>query len=455
MQLVPGTVAAVLGVGTAGLSMVRYLHKNQIQVRASEQRSIEKLDPVLLAELQALDVTLETSGHTVAFLKDVELVATSPGIPLDSPVVKACRQNSIPVIGELALAAGRFAVPVVAVTGSNGKTTVTGLIGHLFQKAGLHPFIGGNIGTPLLDFFNSSQAYDVAVLELSSFQLDLAGAFRPDIGVLLNISPDHLDRYSSFADYLHAKYRLLSRQRPGDRAVIGHDDTLARRVPLPEAVERYTFGAHRQSDACVVGTSVHLRLEERPAEIYALAGSVLETRINRGNAAAALLAARLLGVRPEAIQAGLADYRPPPHRMERVATINGVTYINDSKATNVGAMEAALQSCDSRVVLVAGGRDKGGNFAALKELVRRKVSYLVLIGEAGQSLAAAFEGVVPCSHAKGMDDAVTAAKTAAMPGDTVLLAPGCASFDQFKGYAERGEVFRDCVLKGNTASGDA
>ncbi len=442
MELVAGTKAVVLGLGISGLAVLRYLQSRGLEVAVSEFRSYDDLSEDERAVCSGLE--LETGGHSEEFVLQADLVVPSPGVPLDLDVVKAARQQGIPVVGELALAAGEISVPVIAVTGSNGKTTVTGLIGALLQSSGFRPFVGGNIGTPLLSYVLEPQPYDVVVLELSSFQLDLSGAFRPDVGLLLNLSPDHLDRHGDMAGYCRAKQRIFRNQEADDTAILGGDDPLVMESAPGLTGRVYTFGHGPDSRARIVEDQVIVTLDGRE-DIFKLKETRLNSRVNRLNAAAAILAAGCVGAEPEGIKKGLSNYSPPENRMTPVAEINGVWFINDSKATNVGAMAAALESCPSSVILLAGGRDKGGDFSAIRELVGEKVETMLCIGEAGDMLMKIFADVTAVEEAKDMAAAVARAAALAQPGQTVLLAPGCASFDMFSGYAERGRVFTGLV----------
>lgn len=440
--------AVVIGLGTAGLSTVKYLLSRGIGVAVSERCGLEQMEPDVRQFLQQAGVRLETGGHSAAFLAGADVIVPGPGVPLDSPIISAARQLGIPVQGELALAAGQYRVPVIAVTGSNGKTTVTSLIGALLAAAGKEPFVGGNIGTPLLDYFADPAGYGVVVLELSSFQLDLAGAFRPDIGLLLNISPDHLDRHGTLAAYTAAKMNIFRSQVAGDIAILGGDDPVAAAAPLNPGVSGFWFGKDARCAARIIDGRVHLGLEsaEGPGEeVYSLENTRLHSSVNQLNAAAAILAATLYGCKREAIAAGLAAFEPPPHRMAEVAEIDGVRFVNDSKATNIGALQAALSGCAAPVVLIAGGRDKGGDYTLLSEVVREKVKHLILVGEAAALMQAALGTVVTTELAATMEEAVGRAKATAVAGDLVLLAPGCASYDMFSGYEERGRVFAACV----------
>jgi UDP-N-acetylmuramoylalanine--D-glutamate ligase len=431
------------------MAAVRFLHALGVKVSVSESRPKEQLGGPDLEKLARLGVRMETGGHSREFFAPADFVVPSPGVPLDLPALRYMREKKVPVLGELALAAGRIPVPVIGVTGSNGKTTVTSLIGHLLDRAGKKVFVGGNIGTPILDYLMGEQQEEIMVLELSSFQLEIAGGFRPDIALLLNLSPDHLDRHGSMEKYAAAKFQIFACQQPADTAILCADDPLVMRGPTGGAGTVLRFGFHPDAEAHVTENGVTVSAtpaEEYIHEHYPLTGTPLLSYVNRLNAAAAVLAARTAGCPPEAVRSGLADFMPPDHRMTFVGEIDGVSYIDDSKATNVGAVIAALKSCGSQVVLIAGGRDKDSDFSLLRPAVREHVKQLILIGEAADMLSETLGFLVPTGRAATMEDAVRLAAEIAQPGNTVLLAPGCASFDMFTGFAHRGEVFRQAVL---------
>jgi len=449
VELRKGQHCSVIGLGTSGLAAVRYLHAAGAQVSVSESRPMELIDRHDLMLLQEMGVSIETGGHTDQFFSHAELVVPSPGVPLDLPVIRSARARGALVAGELALAAGRITAPVIAVTGSNGKTTVTSLIGHLLKASGQKVFVGGNIGSPVLDYVGGPQEAEAVVLELSSFQLEISGAFRPDIALLLNLSPDHLDRHGTMAGYAAAKRRIFANQGRADIAILGADDPLVMAEVIQTAGSVFRFGEHPASEALVTDQGVDLACVVAGTAIeesYILQGTPLASAINRQNGAAAILAARLAGCGPEAIRKGLADFVPPAHRMALVAEIDGVRYVDDSKGTNIGAVAAALASAGERVILIAGGRNKGSDFSLLAPAVARHVLHLVLIGEAATSMAEQLGHVVPVVHASTMEDAVRRAAELARPGDTVLLSPACASFDMFTGYAHRGDVFQQAVM---------
>lgn len=446
MELTQGIKAVVVGLGKSGLAAVRYLHEQGADVKVSEWRDANAIDAQALKVLDQCQATIETGGHTESFFADAELVVVSPGVPHDLPILRTVRERAVPVVGELALAAGQIEVPVIAVTGSNGKTTVTGLIGHLLQSAGKKVFVGGNIGTPLLEYLRCPAGIDVVVLELSSFQLQTGNTFRPDIGLLLNISADHLDWHGSMEAYIAAKKRIFVHQRSTDTAIIGCDDAVAGKITPGASL--CTFGTDETCRAQIGSTFVWIKpgfASQESRERYELGGTALHSRVNLYNAAAAILATRSYGLSQEEICAGLTSFQPPEHRMTPVAEIEAVSFINDSKATNTGAVAAALSGFEQTVVLIAGGRDKKSDFSLLESAVSSHVHHVVLLGEAAGQLEQALAHVVSTEHATDMDDAVNRAYSAARPGDTVLLAPACASFDMFSDYRERGRVFSQCV----------
>jgi len=438
----------VLGCGAAGMSVVRYLVHQGITVGLSDQNEKKAVAPEVLAELDRLGVVCEFGGHSEAFIGSYDFVVPSPGIPLDLPVIKQARARGQELIGELGLGAGNFTCPVIAVTGSNGKTTVTSLLGELLRQSGKKVFVGGNIGTPLLEVLTQEEHVDAAVLELSSFQLELAGMFRPDIALVLNITPDHLDRHHTLDEYAAAKLNITAHQKEGDLLILGAGDPLLSQVKKEQGVEQFSFGTGSKSTAQVGEAEVELHLHRQTAptvETYPLKNTRLTSLVNRLNAGAAILAARLAGCSQQEVQAGLQKFSPPLHRMTEVAVINGVEYINDSKATNLGALQAALSGCTRPVVLIAGGRDKGSDYRVLQEVVPQKVRHLIVLGEAAEKFIQALGHLVPTTQVDSMKAAVTTAGTEAEKGDMVLLAPGCSSFDMYSGYEERGRVFMDCV----------
>jgi UDP-N-acetylmuramoylalanine--D-glutamate ligase len=363
-------------------------------------------------------------------------------------------------MGEIELAYRFITAPILAVTGTNGKSTVTLLLGEMLKASGLKVFVGGNIGTPLIDYINKEEAAERLVVEVSSFQLDTIDTFRPAVSVLLNITDDHLDRYPDFAAYARSKGRIFMNQRAVDTAVINTADPEiqqvfdARCAVAPDAPRCFVYGRkddHGQPAGQAIGRSwitdeaVFFDTPETGEFTIARANIRLAGRHNLENVCAAGLAAVAAGGVPEGIAAALGDFMGLPHRLRHVDTINGIFYVDDSKATNVDAVARALEAFDNPVVLIMGGRDKGGAYAPLKSRFAGRVRHLVVLGEAAEKIAAALKDAAPTTTVATMDDAVRAATAAAENGDTVLLSPACSSFDMYDGYAQRGDDFSRVV----------
>lgn len=443
-----GTKVAVVGLGISGRAAVTYARQCGAEVRVSDSRPKQRF---LLEEqkfLAATNVLWEAGGHTLEFLRQAELILVSPGVNLDSPVMQELRNAGLPLVGELGVAAGLITVPVVAVTGTNGKTTVTTLIGELLQGSGRTPFVGGNIGTPVYEYLCRPEGYDVVVVEVSSFQLESAGTFAPEVGVLLNITPDHLDRHGSLEKYARVKMQLFKHQKQGDVAIINGDDHLCRQLPDGAAAEVRSFGCNAQNaqNAAVMSKDKICLTTDGKVEEYCLAGTSLGNSVGMQNGAAAILAARALGCTREQIMAGLKAFRLSPHRIEFVAEVDGVSYYNDSKATNTGAVIAALRQFPGNVILIAGGRDKGDDYRLLRESVAGRVRLVIVIGESAGLLEDALADIVQLRRAGSMEEAVRLAAEEGRPGDVVLLSPACASFDMFTSYGHRGNEFKKVVM---------
>ena len=459
IRINPGDHVLVVGLGKSGLSAVKFLLQIGAKVSVSEGGRLDRLGRETRRFLDGERVFVEEGGHSSELFCSVDHILLSPGVPLTLPALVAAKAKGIPVFGEMALAGQFMKTPMVAVTGTNGKSTVVTLLGELFKAAGQKVFVGGNIGTPLTDYLAGSQAADVAVLEVSSFQLDTAGDFKPAVGVLLNITPDHLDRYDSFADYADSKFGVIRGQGAEDAAVLNGDDPeiMARVGKCPhDRINLFGRDLAGHNGAKVVGVEIELSgFGEQ--ENYDLSGTLFAESPNSENATAAILAARLQGCSIESIRQGLASFVPLAHRLTLVAEVDGVRYLDDSKATNIGAVKSALQGISGPVILIAGGRDKGGDYALLAESIRQKVKGLLLIGEAQEKMAASFAGLTDIETHATLEEAVARAQQLATVGDTVLLSPACASFDMFSSYTHRGEVFAAAVkrLTPRTASGAA
>ncbi|MDH4320303.1 MAG: UDP-N-acetylmuramoyl-L-alanine--D-glutamate ligase [Desulfobulbaceae bacterium] len=449
VRISPGDHVLVVGLGKSGLSAVRFLLQIGAKVSVSEGGRLDRLGRETRRWLDGERVFVEEGGHSSELFCSVDHILLSPGVPLSLPAVVAAKAKGVPVFGEMALAAQFMKTPMVAVTGTNGKSTVVTLLGDLFRAANKKVFVGGNIGTPLTDYLQGNQEAEVAVLEVSSFQLDTAVAFRPTVGVLLNITPDHLDRYASYDEYAASKFSLFRSQGRGDAAVLNADDPKILKRAEQSSHERLFLFGHDlagHNGARVEKGVVTVRGFGAP-ESYDLAGTCLAESPNSENSAAAIIAARIMGCTPSCIKKGLASFAPLAHRLTLVADVEGVRYLDDSKATNIGAAKSALEGIHGPVVLIAGGRDKGGDYGLMADVVRDKVKHLLLIGEASEKMAAAFAGLTQVEKLITLEEAVARAHQLAQAGDTVLLSPACASFDMFTGYAHRGEVFQEAVRR--------
>ncbi len=440
-----GSVVAVIGFGVTGRSAVRYVLACGGQPIVSDSRGVAEFAE-MATELEDLGIEWEAGGHNVEFLQRADLVLLSPGVSLQEPVVSLLRKKRIPIYGELALLAPvleKSGAKVVAVTGSNGKTTVTSLIGEVLRKAGRKVFIGGNIGVPLYEFFlNNEKTAEIIVAEVSSFQLECAGQFAPDIAILLNISSDHLDRHGDMVKYTAVKMALFSAQNAGQVAIVNENIACCQNDKTVFHGQRLLFGCNRGANAIIEDDCLILSDGKEQKKLSLPFGTV---GFAAENFAAAALALRLLGIAADTLEGFFAEFIRPPHRLEEVADIDGVLYINDSKATNTGAVLGALRQQNRSVLLIAGGRGKGEDYSLLCEQVRAKVRSLVLIGEAAAEIAEALKKCTRIVYASSLETAVTIASGLAVRGDVVLLSPACTSYDMFSDYAQRGECFRKAV----------
>ncbi len=464
--LYPGKSILVVGLGKTGIAAVKFFLQHGARVSVSDSSPTGTILPEVLAWLSKNNITYETGGHSIDMFTSVNLIFVSPGIPLSiEPLVEA-RRNSIPILGELAITAHYIKTPLVGITGTNGKTTVTTLLGKIFETSFRSVFVGGNIGTPLLEYVSGPQDDDIVVAEISSFQLDTGGdenGLPFKAAILLNISPDHLERYTSFSAYADSKFKIFAAQSPKDFAIINADDPeIMNRKHLWPKNKIFFFGkdladlagAAIGADKIILKNSSDSALPDNmPGEEYDLSKTCLINSPNLQNAAAAILASRLMGCRQQDILKGLVSFKPLEHRMSLVTEICGVSYIDDSKATNVGAVHSALDALQKPIILIAGGRDKGGDYSILSEPVRQKVKHMLLIGEARDTMTRAFLAFTNVETLDSLQEAVSRAASIAVPGDAVLLSPACASFDMFSSYAERGDVFKSTVLsiKNNSA----
>lgn len=438
----------VVGLGKSGLSSALFLRAQGARVTVSDTRSAEALAKEIPALLDA-GIMVESGGHGLLTFRRQDLIVVSPGVPMDTPEVKQVKAFGLPVIGELELASRFLHGKVVAITGSNGKTTTTTLLGKIFADAGVPTLVGGNIGLPVIDLVAKSTADTVSVLEVSSFQLETIEEFHPWISVVLNITPDHLDRHGSFENYAAAKARITERQEAGDFLVLNGEDKPTQMVAAKTRAQIYWFSSRRaiKQGAFVHGESIFFVAKEggKPEPVMPVAEIALKGAHNVENVLAAVCAARLAGIPAEKIRASVAGFKGVEHRLERVRSWRGVDFYNDSKATNVDAAMKAVASFAGGIHLILGGKDKNSDYGTMADLLKERVKIVYTIGSAAEKIERQLQGVVKIVSAETMQAAVAEASKEAVAGDTVLLAPACSSFDQFENYEHRGQVFRQLV----------
>jgi UDP-N-acetylmuramoylalanine--D-glutamate ligase len=456
MMELKGKKVLVVGLGKSGLAAALFLRHQGAQVTVSDVRSADALAkdiPALLEE----GIMVEAGGHGLLTFRRQDLIVVSPGVPLDTPELVQARNFGRPVIGELELAARFLKGKTLAITGSNGKTTTTSLVGDILEEAGFNTLVGGNIGVPVVALINESTDNTWSVLEVSSFQLESTEQFHPQIAVILNITPDHLDRHGTFENYARAKERIFAAQTADDFVVLNADNTRAAAAASRAHAPVYWFSLDRSvpQGAWVEAGQVVFRANKdaHPEPILPLHSIPLKGEHNVENVLAAVCATRLAGAPPAAIRRAIEKFKAVEHRLEYVATLNGVEYFNDSKATNVDATAKAIAAFSAGIHLILGGKDKNSDYAQLSPLLRERVRAIYTIGSAAAKIESQLRGVVSLHSCETLDKAVAAAASAAHPGEVVLLAPACSSFDQFESYEHRGRVFKELVNQWRGLSG--
>lgn len=437
----------MVGLGKTGIALVSFLLRQGAQVLVSDSRQLTEIQKQVSEHDEiGRSLILEAGGHSSAFFLKPDMVLVSPGIPLDIPALKAAQDRGIPILGELEVFTAFSKTPVVAVSGTNGKTTTTALLNEMLVQSGKKTFLGGNIGRPLMDYILNGQEKEIVVAEISSFQLDTTKNFSPKVGLLLNITEDHLDRYADFQAYINSKASLFRNQGQDNLAVINGDDPICRSIGEGLAGPVYFFSrTQKVPQGVFVDQSKAILQLGSGREVYELSGFPLPGIHNQENALAAILGARLMGGDPEAIQKTLLTFKGFGHRLEKVGEVRGIGFYDDSKATNVGAVVKALEGFDRPVILIAGGRDKGGDYHPLRELIQTKVKALILIGEAREKMMKQLGPLTKTQAANTLEEAVTLAFHQGQAGDLVLLSPACSSFDMFRDYVHRGNVFQKAV----------
>lgn len=439
---------SIIGSARSGLAAAKLLRAEGSEVFVSDNRPAADAAEAIAA-LESLGARYEFGGHSDRVLEALTIVL-SPGVPDTIPIVRRAIERRISVVSEIEIAAERCRAPIVAITGTNGKTTTTELAGHILRTAGRRTFVAGNVGLAFSEIVAQADESSVVVLEVSSFQLEHIRSFRPRVAVITNVTPDHMDRYAGFAEYLAAKLRIAENQTSHDWLVVGVDSEPLREAEPGGGAHMLAFSQQEEvaSGAWLHDGAVMLRLHPTVGAVRLIAADEIRIRgpHNLYNAMAASLAAAALDVEPETIATALREFAGVAHRLEPVGEVDGVEYVNDSKATNVDSVRYALASFDRPIVLIAGGVSKHAPYDAILELVRERVRAVVLVGESAEEMQRALEPLVPVHRAGvSLEDAVATAREIAEPGDVVLLSPACASFDMFRNYEHRGDVFRGLV----------
>jgi UDP-N-acetylmuramoylalanine--D-glutamate ligase len=436
----------VVGLGKSGVASALFLKQRGARVTVSDTKSPDQLReeiPMLLDH----GIAVETGGHGERTFREQDLIVVSPGVPVDAAPLLQARAAGEPVIGEIELAAQNLPGDIVAITGSNGKTTTTTLVGEILAAGGLPVSVGGNIGTPAISLVERATRQTIVVLEVSSFQLETIQTFRPKVAVVLNITPDHLDRHRTFQTYVDAKARIFENQQSSDFGVLNEDDPTCKTLPDRTRAQVFWFSRKKeiQQGAFVRDGKILFLDGKSHREVMLVSEIPLKGAHNLENVLAGVCAGALMGCEPAKIRQAIQNFKAVEHRLEYVATIKGVEYFNDSKATNVDATIKALESFPKNIHLILGGKDKGSDYTVLNDLLRERVKRVYTIGAAAEKIESHIKGAAEIVHAETLENAIRRASAVAEPGDIVLLAPACASFDQFQSYNHRGRVFKEVV----------
>jgi UDP-N-acetylmuramoylalanine--D-glutamate ligase len=446
-----GKRVLVVGLGKSGVASALFLKSRGARVTVSDSKPEAELRNEILLLLEH-GITVETGGHGERTFRGQDLIVVSPGVPVDAPLLVQARsmgESSVTgtIIGEIELAARFLPGKIVAITGANGKTTTTSVAGEIIAAGNFSTLVGGNIGTPAISFVDEAGPSTWIVLEVSSFQLETIVEFRPRIAVILNITPDHLDRHKTFDNYVNAKARVFENQRADDFTVLNADDTTAAGLADRTRGQVVWFSRKKEVErgAIVRGRNIYFRDGQREREILPFDEVSLKGGHNLENVLAGVSVGMLVGCQPEQIREAVRHFKGVEHRLEFVARVAGADYYNDSKATNVDATIKALESFPGNVHLILGGKDKDSDYSVLQDLLRERVKRVYTIGAAAAKIEAQIQGATEIVHAEILEKAVRLASEGAAAGDVVLLAPACASFDQFQSYEHRGRVFKETV----------
>jgi len=443
-----GKKVLVVGLARTGIGTARFLARRGAKVKVSEVKGAEELGAARQA-LTGLRVEWELGGHSSPFFLDADMIVVSPGVPMDLEPLARAQAKGIPIISEVELAFRSLRRPLIAITGTNGKTTTTTLIGEMFRAGGKDVFVGGNIGNPLIEYVEGPQKEEWVVAEISSFQLEGTLEFRPHISALLNITEDHLDRYSNFQEYIQAKGRIFQNQGKGDYALLNADDPYTFQFAHQVKSQVVLFSGERPVP---VGSflekgAIHFQGMEGGRERFELERLKIRGAHNLENVMAAIATCRICGCPREAIQRIIDEFPGLEHRLEWVKDIDGVSFFNDSKGTNVGSVVKSLMSFHQPILLIAGGKDKGGDYGPLQRVIAERVKAMALIGEAKERMFSVLGRLTETVKLGTLEEAVCWAFLRAVPGDVVLLSPACSSFDMFENYQERGKRFKSIVLE--------
>jgi UDP-N-acetylmuramoylalanine--D-glutamate ligase len=444
-----GKKVLVVGLGKSGLAAALFLRRRGAQVTVSDLRSAQALSKEIPSLLEA-GIVVEAGGHGLLTFRRQDLIVVSPGVPLSTPELVQVRRLGLPIIGELELAARFLKGKVLAITGSNGKTTTTTLSGEIFSAAGFNPLVAGNIGLPVIDVVDQSTEAGWSVLEVSSFQLETTESFHPHVAVILNITPDHLDRHGTFENYVAMKEKIFANQTGEDYLILNGDDPIAQQAASRTKSQVLWFSRSKivRCGAFLLDGMVMFRPteQEKPIPVLPLAEIPLKGEHNIENVLAAVCAACVAKIPTQTIAQTIAAFQAVEHRLEFVAAIHGVDYYNDSKATNVDATAKAIASFPGNIHLILGGKDKNSDYTQLNALLRARVKAVYTIGSAAEKIESQISGVTRIIRTGTLEAAVDQAAGQAVAGDVVLLAPACSSFDQFENYEQRGKVFKQAVL---------
>jgi len=444
-----GRTVLVVGAARSGLAAAAFLLRRGAKVTLTDIQTLENLseslEPLKSPALAAGSLALEMGGHRNESFSRCDLVVASPGVPLSLPCFDHSRKAGIPILSEVELAFRHLRGKLVGITGSNGKTTTTTLVTSLLLGSGLKGHAAGNIGVPLISLAEHTSPDDIYVVELSSFQLEAIHDFRPEVAALLNLTPNHLDRYAGFQAYVEAKRRIFMNQRPGDMAVLNADDPRTRSLPVPSTPYGFSRLQELECGAFVRAGRLIFRDSRDECDLFPVSEIRLKGQHNLENVLAACAIAILAGAHPASLGGVVREFHGIEHRIEWVADIGGVSYYNDSKATSVDAAIKSLESFPGSIHLILGGRDKNGDFSAMQALIAARVKQVVLIGEAASKIRQALANCTEISESPSLEEAVRLCHSKSGAGDTVLFAPACASFDMFRNYEHRGRAFKEIV----------